>query len=70
MAGHRKKSKRPSGTKAEVLLETSTFFVDRCLGKGVVVALHEGGLNVESHSDHFEDDADDEEWISEVGRRG
>ena len=39
MAGHRRKSKKPSGTKAESLLEASTFFVDRCLGKSVGVAL-------------------------------
>jgi predicted nuclease of predicted toxin-antitoxin system len=70
MAEKQRKSKKPSGTKAESLLETSTFFVDRCLGKGVVIALRESGLNVEAHSDHFEDDAADEEWISEVGRRG
>jgi hypothetical protein len=27
-------------------------------------------LHVEFHADHFADDADDQTWISEVGRRG
>lgn len=70
MAGERRRSKKPSGTKAESLLETSTFFVDRCLGKGVVVALRESGLKVEAHGDHFDDDADDDLWISVVGGHG
>ena len=70
MAGDQRKSKKPSGTKAESLLEASTFFVDRCLGKSVGVALRQCGLKVEFHSDHFDDDAADEVWISEVGRRG
>lgn len=70
MAGAQRKSKKPSGTKAESLLEASTFFVDRCLGKSVGVALCQCGLKVESHSDHFKDDVADEVWISEVGRHG
>jgi hypothetical protein len=65
-----RKSKKPSDTKAESLLKSSTFFVDRCLGRGVGIALRESGLNVEFHADHFADDADDQTWISEVGRRG
>jgi predicted nuclease of predicted toxin-antitoxin system len=70
MAGKQRKSRKPSGTKAESLLESSTFFVDRCLGRSVGVALREHGLNVEFHADHFVDDAADEDWISEVGRHG
>lgn len=53
-----------------MLVETSTFFVDRCLGKSVGVALQQSGLQVEFHADHFADDADDETWISVVGQRG
>jgi len=53
-----------------LLLETSTFFVDRCLGKSVGLALRQSGLHVEFHADHFADDADDETWISVVGQRG
>ncbi len=70
MAGKPRKSRKPFGTKAESLLETSTFFVDRCLGKSVGIALRGSGLHVEFHADHFADDADDATWISEVGRRG
>jgi predicted nuclease of predicted toxin-antitoxin system len=70
MAGKQKKSRKPSGTKAELLLESSTFFVDRCLGKSVGVALRQSGLQVELHSDHFADDADDQTWITVVGQRG
>jgi PIN like domain len=65
-----RKLKKPSGTKAELLLSESTFFIDRCLGKGVGAALREAGLRVEFHADHFPDDADDQTWILEVGRRG
>jgi hypothetical protein len=32
--------------------------------------LSAAGLRVEFHENHFADDADDETWISEVGRRG
>jgi hypothetical protein len=53
-----------------LLLETSTFFVDRCLGKSVGIALQQAGLRVEFHADHFADDADDATWISVVGQRG
>ena len=70
MAGNQRKSRKPSGTKAELLLEASTFFVDRCLGRSVGVALRQAGLQVEFHADHFADDAADETWISEVGQRG
>ena len=65
-----RKSKRPSGTKAELLLNDSTFFVDRCLGTYVGLELRASGLLVEFHADHFADDTDDQTWISEVGRRG
>jgi hypothetical protein len=65
-----RKSRKPSGTKAESLLNESTFFVDRCLGKYVGMSLQSAGLRFEFHADHFTDDADDETWISAVGRRG
>lgn len=65
-----KKSKKSSVTKAESLLNTSTFFLDRCLGTGVGIALREAGLKIEFHQDHFAEDADDETWITEVGQRG
>lgn len=70
MAERKRKSKKPSATKAESLLEASTFFVDRCLGRTVGIVLRESGLKVELHEDHFKDDSPDEDWISEVGHRG
>ena len=65
-----KRSKKSSVTKAESLLKTSTFFLDRCLGTGVGIALQKAGLKVEFHQDHFAEDADDETWITAVGQRG
>ncbi len=65
-----RKSKKSSGTKAESLLNDSTFFIDRCLGTQLGHDLRASGLNVEFHADHFADDADDQTWISEVGQRG
>ena len=51
-------------------LETAVFFIDRCVGKkSVAVPLREAGLNVELHDDHFQQDALDEDWLPEVGRR-
>jgi hypothetical protein len=70
MTGKRRRSRKPSGTKAESLLEASTFFVDECLGKGVGIALREAGLLVQLHKDHFKEGTPDEIWIPEVGARG
>src|SRR4051794_24051106 len=53
MTGRQRKSRKPSGTKAESLLKSSTFFVNRCLGNGVGFALQNAGLIVEFHKDHF-----------------
>ena len=51
--------------------EHVVFFVDRCLGrKRFPTPLREAGLNVEIHDDHFPPDAEDEVWLSEVGKRG
>lgn len=47
-----------------------TFYVDRCLGKGVIRALRDVGANVEAHDDHFAPDAADRLWIPEVTARG
>ncbi len=51
-----KKSKKPSGTKAERLLEETTFYVDDCLGKSVALSLREAGWKTEWHRDHFQRD--------------
>lgn len=47
------------------------FFVDRSLGnKFVPEALRTAGARVEIHEKHFPDDAEDADWLAEVGRRG
>jgi hypothetical protein len=52
-------------------LETAVFFIDRSLGKRVIPdRLRETGLTVEVHDDHFAQNAPDEEWLTEVGKRG
>ena len=69
MAGKPRKSRKPFGTKAESLLETSTFFVDRCLGKSVGIAVRGSGLrwnSMRTTSLTMRTTA----WISEVGRPG
>lgn len=47
------------------------YFVDRSLECRVVVrALQDAGANLHLHSKHFDDDEDDQVWLSEVARRG
>jgi PIN like domain len=46
------------------------FFTDRDLGKQFPAILKEAGIHVERHIDHFADNAKDEEWLSEIGKRG
>lgn len=51
--------------------ESITFFIDRCLGsKRIVEALRNAGITVEIHSDHFAPDAQDVDWLPEVGKKG
>jgi len=50
--------------------EPFTWFVDRSLGRKIVVDLRAAGFQVEEHSTHFADDAPDSEWLTEAGRRG
>lgn len=64
------KSRKPSATKAELLLNSSIFFIDRCLGRQIGVTLREKGLRVELHEDHYADNAADSEWLVDVGSRG
>ena len=46
-------------------------FLDRSLGKHVIAtALRTVGFQVEVHDDHFTADAKDEQWLTEVGRKG
>lgn len=46
------------------------FFTDRNLGKQFPNILIDAGLSVERHIDLFPDTAKDEEWLTEIGRRG
>jgi PIN like domain len=70
MAAPRKKSRKPSATKAELLLEQTTFFVDRSLGRGVGQALIAAGMKVEYHDTHFAEDTPDKHWLPQVGTKG
>jgi len=46
------------------------YFTDRDLGKRFPEILRTAGLTVERHVDHFGDDAADETWLEEIGKRG
>jgi hypothetical protein len=53
------------------LREPFEYFVDRSLGKRVVVeALRAAGETVHAHDDLFERNTPDTQWLAEVGRRG
>ena len=53
------------------LPEPFTYFVDRSLGRSVVVGrLRAAGETAEAHDDHFPPDTPDVDWLAEVGRRG
>ena len=70
MGADKKKSKKQSVTKAELLLETTIFFIDRCLGRQLGESLRAVGLNIELHDDHFPDTTEDAAWLPVVGQRG
>lgn len=70
MAGKRKKSKTRSGTNLESL-SLYTFFLDRALQTyDLRDALKGLGARVEMHRDHFDDDADDVDWLPVIANRG
>ena len=47
------------------------LFIDRSLGRlTIATALRAQGAEVHTHDAHFPQDARDEEWLAEVGRRG
>ncbi|MDF5716886.1 MAG: hypothetical protein PUP93_24220 [Rhizonema sp. NSF051] len=51
--------------------QSIVFFVDRCLGsKRLIETLRNSGISVEIHDDHFQKDAEDVDWLPEVGKRG
>ena len=52
-------------------LQPITFFVDRCLGNRTVVeTLRNLGLTVEIHDKHFDKNAQDVDWVPEIGKKG
>lgn len=52
------------------LPEPFVYFVDRSLGRGIVVeTLRAAGHEVHAHDDHFAQNTLDTEWLVEVGRR-
>jgi predicted nuclease of predicted toxin-antitoxin system len=54
-----------------IKLESTTFFIDRCLGNKLIVeTLRAAGVSVEIHDDHFGKNTQDVDWIPEVGRKG
>lgn len=47
-----------------------TFFIDRCLEcNSVIEAFRNAGITIEVHRDHFLDNAQDVDWLPEVGKR-
>jgi len=46
------------------------FFIDRSLGQKIIAErLRQSGVHVEIHDDHFPQNALDEDWLLEVGKR-
>jgi predicted nuclease of predicted toxin-antitoxin system len=72
MAENGSKSRKPSGANSRSKPHSPfVFFLDRNLGrKTIAEALRQAGAEVRIHDDHFPPAARDEEWLSEVGRRG
>lgn len=69
MGEREKKSKKPSATKAELLLKEAVFFVDECLGKSLANSLRDAGWNIEWFLDCFTAGTRDEDWIPVVGEK-
>jgi predicted nuclease of predicted toxin-antitoxin system len=65
------RSKKQFGWNLTLRPEPLVFFVDRSLGRRVVPnALRDAGAQVEVHDDHFPQDAQDQVWLAEAGKRG
>jgi predicted nuclease of predicted toxin-antitoxin system len=72
MVANGSKSRKPSAANSPSKPhDPIVLFLDRNLGKKTIAAaLHQAGATVQVHDDHFPPNARDEEWLSEVGRRG
>jgi PIN domain-containing protein len=73
MAARYRKSKRRSAASSgsTPLSSPVVFFIDRSLGKKIIAErLREAGVIVEIHDDHFRQDALDQVWLTEIGKRG
>ena len=64
-------SKKPSDASLPSPPERLFFFVDRSLGRKIIPeVLRAAGAEVRVHDEFFPQDAKDEVWLGEVGRRG
>jgi len=71
MAASDPKSKKPCDASLNSRPEPPVFFVDRSLGRKIIPdALRGAGEQIRVHDELFPQDARDEDWLSEVGRRG
>lgn len=71
MAGLQRKSKKRSGASSAKQPEPLVFFLDHSLATETIAkVLRQAGATVELLTDHFRSDAEDEEWLFEVGKKG
>lgn len=65
------RSRTPFAARHVKLPEPYELFVDRSLGREIVVsALRAAGETVHAHDDHFDQATPDTEWLAAVGKRG
>jgi len=51
--------------------EPIAFFIDRCLGSKIVhEILRDAGINVAIHDEYFGQNAQDVDWLPEIGEKG
>ena len=71
MRGSTSKKRSGANSNLEPPPDQPVFYLDKCLGRRVVAqALRAAGARVELHTDHFAEDAPDEEWLPAVGQKG
>ena len=63
--------KRSVASSKSKQLEPLVFFLDRSLGKEIIAnALRAAGADVRIHDDLFPQDARDQDWLPEAGKKG